>query len=370
MSKIQKHLYYLSFVMLIFAAITLACGQSFRWDTILGLQLPAWSPDGDRIAFISCPGEDALRVPCSLYTILVDGSGLSSITDAPVVPMDNSPPKWMPDNHTIYFFTYDFSGYQDRPVYWLSVSDIDGSMFSRIDRIWDGSAISSDGSKFAWASGCGDCADYGLNIENSDGSGELLNFYVSSPSLPVWAPGDGCIAFRAWSYDSSDYGIYLLDIEEGDPFRLVDHQDETPAVWSPDGMQIAFASSRNGGWGIYLIDLSDVTLGTQAAQTWQLTSNAAGFDTSPAWSPDGQKIAFVSTQDGNPEIYLIDVDGSNLTRLTNSPQQERYPVWSPDGTQIAFISFRDSAAGEIYIINIDGTNLTRLTNFIGLESSP
>ncbi len=79
-----------------------------------------------------------------------------------------------------------------------------------------------------------------------------------------------------------------------------------------------------------------------------------------AWSPDGQKIAFASDRDGNLEIYVINADGSGLTRLTESPGTDTLPRWSPDGKRIAFVSLRDSNA-EIYIMNADGTDQTRLT---------
>jgi len=72
------------------------------------------------------------------------------------------------------------------------------------------------------------------------------------------------------------------------------------------------------------------------------------------------KLAFASDKDGNVEIYSINADGSDLKRLTNSPQLDGYPAWSPDGTRIAFVSERDGNP-EIYVMNADGTNLTRLT---------
>jgi Tol biopolymer transport system component len=73
----------------------------------------------------------------------------------------------------------------------------------------------------------------------------------------------------------------------------------------------------------------------------------------------GEKIAFVSNRDGNDEIYVMNVDGSDLKRLTSHPDDDQYPDWSPDGKQIAFS--RDG----IYIMNPDGSDQTRLTEFGG-----
>ena len=91
----------------------------------------------------------------------------------------------------------------------------------------------------------------------------------------------------------------------------------------------------------------------------RLTNNLAADDR-PIWSPDGKQIAFVSSRDGNPEIYLMNADGSNQTRLTDHPARDVYPGWSPDGTRILFISNRDGAF-EIYVMNTDGSNVVRLT---------
>lgn len=83
----------------------------------------------------------------------------------------------------------------------------------------------------------------------------------------------------------------------------------------------------------------------------------------PVWSPDGTKIAFVSYRYGDGAIYIMNADGSNLTRLTNYASYD--PLWSPDGTKIVFRTYdtRGSSIGEIYVMDADGSNQTRLTNY-------
>ena len=122
---------------------------------------------------------------------------------------------------------------------------------------------------------------------------------------------------------------------------------------SIDPRQIAFSSNRDGNPEIYVMnaDGSGVT---------RLTDHP-GEDGDPNWSPDGRQIAFTSDRDGNPEIYVMNADGSGVTRLTDPPAKHWKLDWSPDGQHIAFISDRDGNL-EIYVMNADGSDVTRLTD--------
>src|SRR2546427_10970660 len=79
------------------------------------------------------------------------------------------------------------------------------------------------------------------------------------------------------------------------------------------------------------------------------------------------KIAFTSDRDGNLEIYLMNPDGTNQTRLTNNSIVDDHPMWSPDGTKLAFVSQREAGGFAIFQMNMDGTNrveITPLSNFV------
>ena len=115
--------------------------------------------------------------------------------------------------------------------------------------------------------------------------------------------------------------------------------------------KIAFGSLRDGDFEIYIMN-------ADGSNQTRLTNNR-GWD--PCFSPDGNKIAFVSDRDGNIEIYVMDADGSNQTNLTNNQASDGDPCFSPDGIKIAFGSLRDGDA-EIYVMDADGSNQTRLTN--------
>ena len=125
--------------------------------------------------------------------------------------------------------------------------------------------------------------------------------------------------------------------------------------------KLAFVSDRDGNNEIYIMNVD----GT--GQT-RLTNNGAG-DSEPSWSPDGTKIAFQTSRDGNFEIYVMNADGSSPTRLSNNGASDFSPDWSPDGTKIAFVSDR-TGFGDIYVMNADGSAQTRLTTAADSDSSP
>jgi len=147
--------------------------------------------------------------------------------------------------------------------------------------------------------------------------------------------------------------IYLVNTTGAVLSRLTSHlaYDISPA-WSPDGSKIAFVSMRDGNDEIYVMSADG------SGQT-RLTFEGAP-DRSPAWSPDGNRIAFVSYRDGNAEVYVMNADGSNPVRLTSNVQQDVEPDWSPDGSKIAFESWRDGR-GAIYLMNADGSGVMRFT---------
>src|SRR6266566_2682973 len=100
--------------------------------------------------------------------------------------------------------------------------------------------------------------------------------------------------------------------------------------WSPDGTRIALAARVDSNIEIFTVDVADGRL-------TRLT-NSPGDDRDPTWSPDGSQIAFSSVRDGNTEIYVMRADGTGLRRVTNDPAEDVSPAWSPHGSTIAFAS--------------------------------
>jgi uncharacterized protein YjdB len=118
--------------------------------------------------------------------------------------------------------------------------------------------------------------------------------------------------------------------------------------------EIVVASSRGGRFQLYAAERANL------AQLAKITTDTSSA-TEPAFSPDGSRIAFVSTRDGNAEIYLMNPDGTNATRLTNDAQADGRPAFTPDGQAVVFHSSRTGGKQQIWIVNVDGTGLTQLT---------
>ena len=246
-------------------------------------------------------------------------------------------------------------------------------------------------------------------IMSGDGSGQTnLTRNDSNDTEPSWSSDGSLIAFSSTAGGALD--IWVMKADGGDLHQLMD----TPAVdggaeWSPDGTKIAYysflAQSQGLLWamnadgsdakplladlvpdpqtacaggfpGAWFPDGKILFRGAQASeralQLCTVSPDGSNIEvlfsqkdaraTFPDLSPDGKKIVFTFKRgDGNPEIYVMKADGTNLRQITDDPAIDGNAAWSPDGEWIAFHSNRDGNF-NIYIVRPDGSDLRRLTD--------
>jgi Tol biopolymer transport system component len=244
-------------------------------------------------------------------------------------------------------------------------------------------AWSPDGKLIAYASSgeavAEDQRDLDIYVMQADGSERrrLTNDRVPD-GVPAWSPDGERIAFahaRGQGTERADGVIVSMDANGEGRIEITLHDEtrnivyDSQPAWSPDGSLIAFVRATlgpgvSGRVDIYVVDPT-------GAGERLLIEDAA----EPAWSPDGSRIAFTSARDRfgqtcfhecspSPEIYVARADGTGIVRLTTSEASDHSPAWSPEGDRIAFTSDRSNRNGhenEIYVMDADGSDVQRLT---------
>ena len=149
------------------------------------------------------------------------------------------------------------------------------------------------------------------------------------------------------------YRLTLADSDGRRPIVLLEGRDPilSPA-WSPDGQEVAYVSFETSRPAIYRQNL-------RTGEREQLT-NFKGLNNSPAWSPDGNSMALVLSKDGNPDIYLLNLKSRALTRLTRHFAIDTEPTWMPDGKSLLFTSDRGGRP-QIYRYDLRTKKINRVT---------
>ncbi len=178
--------------------------------------------------------------------------------------------------------------------------------------------------------------------------------------IPSWSTDKEKILYT--SYRRSTPDLYMFHLYTGKTELLSTGGVNYSADWSPDGDRIVYTSSKNDGNAeIYTRDM-------KTGREKRLTFNHI-IDTTPAWSPNGNEIAFTSQRSGTPQIYIMDAEGTNVRRITYEGTYHDNPVWSPDGTRIAYVS-RIEARFDIYVYHIKNNTISKLTQKAGRNQNP
>lgn len=149
------------------------------------------------------------------------------------------------------------------------------------------------------------------------------------------------------------YALQVADADGHNPQPILgSKQPLLSPAWSPDGTRLAYVSFENKRAQIYLQEI--------ATGKRELVASYPGLNGAPAWSPDGTRLALTLSKDGNPEIYVLSLAAQTLQRLTSNPAIDTEPVWSPDGSTLVFTSDRGGRP-QLYRMPAGGGEATRLT---------
>jgi len=253
------------------------------------------------------------------------------------------------------------------------IMDADGKNEKQLtnEKDWNPS-WSSDGKQIAFSRDIGD--DRRIYIIDADGSNIKQLTEGSYDDYPSWLPDKNRIGFtrEVWEQNNGNWeqksgDIFIIDSDGSNLQKLT----ESPpffgcdAHWSPNGKEIVyFILSLSNPNQIWIMDAD--------GKNQKMLNN---WGQNPAWSPDGEKIAFGSEKDGMNmggtfDIYIMDADGSNVKIITAPGiSTEDQPVWSPDGAKIAFASNQDGN-WEIYTMDTNADNMQQLTNTPSIEMQP
>ncbi|HLV59968.1 MAG TPA: Tol-Pal system beta propeller repeat protein TolB [Fredinandcohnia sp.] len=185
--------------------------------------------------------------------------------------------------------------------------------------------------------------------------------------LPTWSPSGNEIAYtffkKSLQYPHGHPQVWKANLLTGKTSVLVSGGDlNTGAAWSPDGTKIAFTMSRDGNPDIYVVNADGSGL--------RRLTREPSTEASPCWSPDGKRIAFVSDRHGTPQIFVMDADGGNVERITRQGNYNQTPAWSPRGDEIAFTARDERYAFDLFVVNVETKEIRRLTQDQGNNQHP
>lgn len=339
-------------------------------DEDTGARALAWTPDGQRLGYVrgpaaapewviatpsaTAPAPEVRPLPAALSAASsaawhstpiviiggLPGSGLMewslnsgairALTRPPATATDTTP-TISPDGARLAFVRVNATGEGD--VYTVSMAGGNEHSLTDDDSVVTGITWAASGDAVLFSSTRSGRASGGLwRVGISGGTIEAIAPEVARAAMPV--QGDGRLSYVERYRDANLY------LRRGDtPWEVIfdSPDDEHSPALSPDGTRIAFISSRTGAEEVWVGALD-------AVAPKAITAIGGAGVGSPRWSPDGRWIAFDATPSGDGNIFVIPADGGSPRQITRMPTHDVLPSWSPDGRWLYFRSNRDDAS--------------------------
>jgi Tol biopolymer transport system component len=360
---------------------------------------PSLSPDGKMLVYVGWTEGHS-----HLYLLRVGGKNAINLTKDS--KDDNSQPAFSPDGERVAFRS-------ERDGGGIFVMGATGESVNRLTDFGYNPAWSRDGSEIVCSTESGD--DPGSRTRAGQlwriqvATGEKRKVSDGDAVQPSWSPHGQRIAYWAYTRGDPQRDIWTIPAGGGTPVPVTaDAAVDWNPVWSPDGRWLYFGSDRGGSMNLWRVEMDEAS-GKVLGPPESLTLGGAGFrgpmslsadgrrfaytertDTSNIerirfdrekavaagppdpvtrgsqqvqymdLSPDGEWLAFNSYGGKQEDIYMIRTDGSARRQLTDDPAKDRGPRWSPDGRHIAFYSARGGKY-DVWVLGADGTGLRQIT---------
>lgn len=320
-----------------------------------------FSPDGKTLAIVD---KETSTAPASVFLVSLDGSVRRRLTSPPTGTTGDYYPAFSPDGKRLAFARA--RSFSATDLYVLQLPDGKPERLTFDGLTIDGLAWTADNREIVFSSRRGGSYNSLWRIRVSGGTPERVTAFGEDIISPAISRDGNRLAYTRLLDDMNIWSLTLDShgrVTSKAPLIASTFRDSDPD-YSPDGRRIAFASGRNGSFGIWVSD-------SDGSNPRLLFDGGAYVTGSSRWSPDGRRIAFDSRAKdpagvGNPSIWTIDADGGGARRLTNGVAEDVAPSWSRDGSRIYFASTR-SGSLQIWKMPSQGGKATQITRNGGFE---
>jgi Tol biopolymer transport system component/DNA-binding winged helix-turn-helix (wHTH) protein len=374
-------------------------------DNAASDRMPAWSPDGLRLAFVRathdtcdivtrsiatmvetrvapCPNANdpkltwtrdgqalltsaaplASRGGWQIARVDVATGGTSALSAPPQGIVGDHSPAVSPDGRQIAFIRRTSGGVSD-----IYVSAIDGRDVRRVtfdDADLTGLDWTADGRSLVYSSDR--AGGYSLWRVRIDGGGSptLLAGGAARMKHPVADPATRRVIYENWNYEINLWQTATATVGETPVTRTSELWNLYPQV-SPDNLRIAYVSTQSGSHQLWVADRS----GTNPRQ---LTHVDGGIVKTPRWSPDGRRIVYLARGRGSVDVQQIDLATGTVSHVTTTTASEMAPAWSHDGTRIVYSAPDDHGRWHVWSVNAaDGRDVRReIANAVAAQPAP